>query len=168
MRPREEGADVRVAVIAVGKIREKFWLEALREYEKRLSAYVDLEMMEVADESDRDEMSPTEVDALLSREADRIERWLRPRDGVIVLDIDGEALSSEAWSERYDRICTAGHGRLVFVVGGSRGLHPRIKRRAVFRWSFGPITLPHALARIVLLEQLYRGIRILRGEPYHK
>ncbi|WP_206885525.1 23S rRNA (pseudouridine(1915)-N(3))-methyltransferase RlmH [Alicyclobacillus mali (ex Roth et al. 2021)] len=159
---------MRVAVIAVGKIREKFWLEALREYEKRLSAYVDLEMMEVADESDRDEMSPTEVDALLSREADRIERWLRPRDGVIVLDIDGEALSSEAWSERYDRICTAGHGRLVFVVGGSRGLHPRIKRRAVFRWSFGPITLPHALARIVLLEQLYRGIRILRGEPYHK
>ncbi|WP_067851455.1 23S rRNA (pseudouridine(1915)-N(3))-methyltransferase RlmH [Alicyclobacillus mali (ex Roth et al. 2021)] len=159
---------MRVAVIAVGKIREKFWLEALREYEKRLSAYVDLEMMEVADESDRDEMSPTEVDALLSREADRIERWLRPRDGVIVLDIVGEALSSEAWSERYDRICTAGHGRLVFVVGGSRGLHPRIKRRAVFRWSFGPITLPHALARIVLLEQLYRGIRILRGEPYHK
>ncbi|MBF8376690.1 23S rRNA (pseudouridine(1915)-N(3))-methyltransferase RlmH [Alicyclobacillus mali] len=159
---------MRIAVIAVGKIREKFWLEALREYEKRLSAYVDLEMMEVADESDRDEMSPTEVDALLSREADRIERWLRPRDGVIVLDIDGEALSSEAWSERYDRICTAGHGRLVFVVGGSRGLHPRIKRRAVFRWSFGPITLPHALARIVLLEQLYRGIRILRGEPYHK
>ncbi|MCL6488593.1 MAG: 23S rRNA (pseudouridine(1915)-N(3))-methyltransferase RlmH [Alicyclobacillus mali] len=159
---------MRVAVIAVGRIREKFWLEALREYEKRLSAYVDLEMMEVADESDRDEMSPTEVEALLSREADRIERWLRPRDGVIVLDIDGEALSSEAWSERYDRICTAGHGRLVFVVGGSRGLHPRIKRRAVFRWSFGPITLPHALARIVLLEQLYRGIRILRGEPYHK
>ncbi|WP_206831308.1 23S rRNA (pseudouridine(1915)-N(3))-methyltransferase RlmH [Alicyclobacillus fructus] len=159
---------MRIAVVAVGKIRETFWLEALREYEKRLSAYVDLEMVEVPDEPDSDRMSPGEVEAMLQREAERIEQRLRPRDGVIALDIAGEPLSSEAWSERYDRLCAAGYGRLVFVIGGSRGLHPRIKRRAALRWSFGPITLPHALARVVLLEQLYCGIRILRGEPYHK
>jgi 23S rRNA (pseudouridine1915-N3)-methyltransferase len=77
-------------------------------------------------------------------------------------------LDSEAWSRRYEQLTAGGFGRLVFVVGGSYGVAPRLMQQAILRWSFGPLTLPHQLARVVLLEQLYRGIRIMRGEPYHK
>ncbi|EJY56764.1 hypothetical protein URH17368_0729 [Alicyclobacillus hesperidum URH17-3-68] len=159
---------MQVAVIAVGKVKERYWLEALREYEKRLSAYVELTMHEVPDEPVPERMSEADRQQALAREADRIEKLLRPRDGVIVLDIGGKQLSSDGWSQAYADLQAQGYGRLAFVIGGSCGVHDRLRKQATMRWSFGPITLPHQLARVVLLEQLYRGIRIMRGEPYHK
>jgi 23S rRNA (pseudouridine1915-N3)-methyltransferase len=84
------------------------------------------------------------------------------------LDIAGKQFTSEEWSAQYEKLANGGYGRLVFILGGSFGLAPDILSKANIRWSFGPITLPHQLARVVLLEQLYRGIRIARGEPYHK
>ncbi|MFD1675968.1 23S rRNA (pseudouridine(1915)-N(3))-methyltransferase RlmH [Alicyclobacillus fodiniaquatilis] len=157
-----------VEVIAVGKLKEKYWVEALREYEKRLSAYVTLNIHEVPDEPAAETLSDAERLLVLRREADRMEKLLRPRDGIVLMDIQGKAMSSEVWSDTYAGLLGEGFGRLVFVIGGSNGVHPDLRKRARVRWSFGPLTLPHQLARVVLLEQLYRGIRIMRGEPYHK
>lgn len=157
-----------VEMIAVGKLKERYWTDAMKEYQKRLSAYVTLTLHEVADEQAPESMSDAERMQVLEREAYRIEKLLRPRDGIVLLDIDGKALSSTRWSETYASLLEEGFGRLVFIVGGSNGVHPTLRDKARFRWSFGPLTLPHQLARVVLLEQLYRGIRIMRGEPYHK
>lgn len=159
---------MQVAVIAVGKIKERYWTEALQEYEKRLSAYMDLTIHEVPDEAAPENMSDAERTQVLRREADKVEKLLRQRDGIILLDIGGKSLSSEAWSQTFDALQGEGFGRLVFIIGGSNGIHPDLRAKARLRWSFGAITLPHQLARVVLLEQLYRGVRILRGEPYHK
>jgi len=159
---------VQIAVIGVGKLKEKFWREALAEYAKRLSGYVQLELLEVADEPAAEELNDAGRRRVLQVEAERIAKLLRDRDGIIALDIHGKMLDSIAWSQQYDQLCGAGYGRLVFVIGGSNGLHHTLLQRAAFRWSFGAMTLPHQLARVVLLEQMYRGIRIGRGEPYHK
>jgi 23S rRNA (pseudouridine1915-N3)-methyltransferase len=159
---------MQVAVIAVGKIRESYWREALAEYVKRLSAYVQLDMVEVADEPCPEKISNAEREKVLGVESDRILRHLRDRDAVILLDIAGQPWSSEEWSGQFAELSASGYGRLVFVIGGSLGVHADVRKRATLRWSLGRVTLPHAMARVVLLEQLYRGIRILRGEPYHK
>lgn len=159
---------MQIAVITVGKLKEKYWKEALAEYTKRLSGYVNLDLHEVPDEPVPDTSSVADVERIVRAEGGRISKLLRDRDGIVALDLAGKALTSEAWAQEYGKLESAGYGRLVFVVGGSHGLSLDILQRAVLRWSFGPITLPHQLARVVLLEQLYRGIRILRGEPYHK
>jgi 23S rRNA (pseudouridine1915-N3)-methyltransferase len=159
---------VQILVLAVGKIKEKYWREALAEYGKRLSGYVKLEIVEVADEPTPDNPSEAERQQILRAEAARMEKYLRDRDAIVALDIRGKALSSEEWSQTYEQLSAGGYGRIVFIIGGSLGLDKALLQRAVVKWSFGPITLPHQLARVVLLEQIYRGIRIARGEPYHK
>lgn len=159
---------MQLLIVSVGKLKERYWQEALAEYAKRLSGYVRLDLTEVADEPAPDNVSEATKLQILRQEGARIEKHLRDRDAVIALDIAGKPLTSEAWSEQYERLSGGGYGRLVFVVGGSFGLADEILQRAVVRWSFGPLTLPHQLARVVLLEQIYRGIRIAKGEPYHK
>lgn len=159
---------MQVVVIAVGKVKERYWREALAEYSKRLSGYVQFTIQEVADDPTPDNASEVVRQQILDAEATRIAKLLRDRDGVIALDIAGKMVSSEDWSANYERLSAAGFGRLVFLIGGSLGLADSLLRRAEFRWSFGPITLPHQLARVVMIEQLYRGIRIKNGEPYHK
>ncbi|MCL6516033.1 23S rRNA (pseudouridine(1915)-N(3))-methyltransferase RlmH [Alicyclobacillus sp.] len=159
---------MQVVLIAVGRLKERHWRDAQAEYAKRLSGAVQLEIREVDDEPAPDGAGEAIRMAALDREAARIERLLRERDGVIVLDIRGRMLSSEDWSREYTRLASEGFGRLVFVIGGSYGLHPRLADRAQLRWSFGPATFPHQLARIMTLEQIYRGIRIAQGAPYHK
>ncbi|WP_067930352.1 23S rRNA (pseudouridine(1915)-N(3))-methyltransferase RlmH [Alicyclobacillus kakegawensis] len=159
---------MQVTVIAVGKLKERYLREAQAEYGKRLSGYVQLRIEEVADEPAQESAGDGERLRVLRVEGERIARRLRERDAVVALDRGGEALSSEAWSRSYQRMAGGGYGRLVFLIGGSYGLDASLLKRAELCWSFGPLTLPHQLARIVLLEQLYRGIRIARGEPYHK
>jgi 23S rRNA (pseudouridine1915-N3)-methyltransferase len=159
---------MQLTVIAVGKLKERYWQEALAEYAKRLSGYVRIEVLEVQDEPASENVSEATRQQILRLEAAKVEKLLRDRDAVIALDISGTQLTSEAWSAQYQRLEGGGYGRLVFVMGGSFGLSDQLLQRAVFRWSFGPITLPHQLARVVLVEQIYRGIRIAKGEPYHK
>lgn len=159
---------MQIIVMAVGKAKEKYWREALAEYAKRLSAYVRLDVVEVEDEAVPENASVADHQRILRVEADRLRRHLRDRDAIIALDRAGHAYDSEAWSREYDRLCGASYGRLVFIIGGSLGLDGTLLADAAVRWSFGPLTLPHQLARVVLLEQLYRGIRISRGEPYHR
>lgn len=156
---------MRYAVVAVGKLKEKFWVQACAEYVKRLGAYAKVEMREVAD---IDPARAGGVEASRAREGQEILVAIPARSHVILLAIDGKQRSSEQFSAHLDELALRGKSDLSFVIGGSDGVSPEVRARANETFSFGPITLPHNLARVVLLEQLYRACKISRGEPYHK
>lgn len=156
---------MRYAVVAVGKLKEKFWVQACAEYVKRLGAYAKVEMREVAD---IDPARAGGVEASRAREGQEILAAIPARSHVILLAIDGKQRSSEQFSAHLDELALRGESDLTFVIGGSDGVSPEVRARANETFSFGPITLPHNLARVVLLEQLYRACKISRGEPYHK
>lgn len=156
---------MRYAVVAVGKLKEKFWVQACAEYVKRLGAYAKVEMREVAD---IDPARAGGVEASRAREGQEILAAIPARSHVILLAIDGKKRSSEQFSAHLDELALRGKSDLTFVIGGSDGVSPEVRARANETFSFGPITLPHNLARVVLLEQLYRACKISRGEPYHK
>lgn len=156
---------MRYAVVAVGKLKEKFWVQACAEYVKRLGAYAKVEMREVAD---IDPARAGGVEASRAREGQEILAAIPARSYVILLAIDGKQRSSEQFSAHLDELALRGKSDLTFVIGGSDGVSPEVRARANETFSFGPITLPHNLARVVLLEQLYRACKISRGEPYHK
>ncbi|MGN0302535.1 MAG: 23S rRNA (pseudouridine(1915)-N(3))-methyltransferase RlmH [Anaerotardibacter sp.] len=142
-------------IVAVGKLKEKFWKDACQEYLKRLGAYAKVSVCELPDSNKE-------------KEAAAILEVLPDKDPVLLLDIKGKEVSSEQLSEKIDSYSLYGTSHLVFVIGGSDGVTKEIKERASERISFGPITLPHNLARVVLLEQIYRAFKISRKEPYHK
>jgi 23S rRNA (pseudouridine1915-N3)-methyltransferase len=157
-----------ITIIAVGKLKEKYWTQAVAEYTKRLSAYAKVRIVEVADESAPDSLSPAEEDAVKEKEAARILTHIKERDYVVALAIEGKTFSSEEWAHEMGRLTTRGYSSFSFVIGGSLGLHPSVLARANLNLSFSRLTFPHQMVRVMLLEQLYRGFRILRGEPYHK
>ncbi len=154
-----------IKIIAVGKLKERFWVEAAMEYLKRLKAYATVEVIEVAD------VNPAHVSGdaqAREREAEGILKALSEKDHVVLLAIKARELSSEDLADHLEDLALQGHSDVAFVIGGSTGVSDRVKAKAHEAVSFGPITLPHNLARIVLLEQLYRSFKIIRGEPYHK
>lgn len=146
---------LKITVIAVGKLKEHFWRDACAEYSKRLGGYCNLAVREIPD-SNREQEGVQVLEALPESAT------------IIVLDIQGKETSSEALASRIERYTVEGVSHLVFVIGGSDGLTNAVKERASLRMSFGPITLPHNLARVVLLEQVYRAFKIIKREPYHK
>lgn len=159
---------MRITLIAVGKIKEKFYTEALSEYSKRLSKYVKLEVIEVADEKTPDQTSEREKSQILDKEAQRILAKLPNGAYVIPLAIEGKMLSSEGLSDKLAELGLQGDSHVAFIIGGSLGLADSILERADFKLSFSKMTFPHQLMRVILLEQVYRVFRIMRGEPYHK
>lgn len=159
---------MKITVIAVGKVKEKFFREAIAEYEKRLGRYCKLEIREAADEKTPDGASETQREQILLREGERIQRFLPEDAYVVTLEIEGRKFTSEAFAGEIERLGVSGVGHIVFVIGGSLGLHNVIKRRADLAVSFSDMTFPHQLMRVVLLEQIYRAYRIINGEPYHK
>lgn len=159
---------MKITVIAVGKVKEKFFREAVAEYEKRLGRYCKLEIREAADERTPDGASETQREQILLREGERILRFLPEDAYVVTLEIEGRKFTSEAFAGEIERLGVSGVGHIVFVIGGSLGLHNTIKRRADLAVSFSDMTFPHQLMRVVLLEQIYRAFRIINGEPYHK
>ncbi len=156
-----------ITLIAVGKIKESFFRDAVTEYAKRLSRYCRLEIAEVADEKTPETASDAQADAIRGKEGERILAKIKEGDTVVALDIRGKEKSSEAFAEDIARYQMGG-SRVVFVIGGSLGLSPAVLQRADAKLSFSPMTFPHQLMRVIFLEQLYRGFRILKGEPYHK
>lgn len=155
---------MRLTVIAVGRLKERYWKDASDEYLKRLRPYADMRVVEVPD---RDPAKGGEARAVADEGTDVLAA-LRPGDHVIALEIGGEQLDSVAFSKHLSALALDGRSSVAFLVGGSHGLAPEVLARADERLSFGPMTLPHNLARVVLLEQVYRAFRIARGEPYHK
>jgi 23S rRNA (pseudouridine1915-N3)-methyltransferase len=155
----------RIDIIAVGKLKEEYWVAACAEYRKRLGRYATLTVSEVPDRAER---TSDDAALVLRTEAAHLRRKLAPGARVIVLDSGGRQFTSEQLADLLRDAQDQGTGRLSFVIGGSRGVDDEIKREADLLLSFGAITLPHNLARVVLLEQLYRAFRIITGEPYHK
>ena len=154
-----------VKVIAVGRLKEKFWAEACAEYLKRLKSYAFVEVVEVAD---IDPATCGGPHVAMEREGDAILRAIPEFSYVVLLDIQGKLMSSEAMASQVEILTLEGTSEVVFVVGGSCGVSEAVKQRANEKWSFGRITLPHNLARVVLLEQIYRVFKIIKKEPYHK
>ncbi len=155
-------------LIAVGKVKEPYLRAGIAEYLKRLQAYGRVQVVEVREEPYRDPLTPAEVARVLAREGSRLLAALPARAACIVLDVAGEPLSSEELARRLADFGTAGRSEVAFVVGGSLGLDEAVKGRADLRLSLSRMTFPHQLVRLILLEQLYRALSILRGEPYHK
>lgn len=154
-----------ITVIAVGKLKEKFWTEACAEYLKRLQAYAKVVVREIPDV---DAGKAGGIQGALEKEAAAICAAIPERAQVILLAIDGRQRTSEQCAARLDALALEGKSDLVFVIGGSDGVAQSVRTRANETLSFGAITLPHNLARVVLLEQIYRAFKISRGEPYHK
>lgn len=155
---------MRITVVAVGKLKERFYKDACDEYVRRLGRYATLSVVEVAD---RDHEALGDVRALAEEGVSVLKR-IPERDRVVLLDREGVPTSSERLAERLAEWGVSGESDITFVLGGSVGASPEVIARADERISFGPLTLPHNLARVVLLEQIYRAFRINRGEPYHK
>lgn len=159
---------MKITIIAVGKLKEKYWKQAIAEYEKRLSAYTKIEIIEVPDEKAPENMSDKEIEQVKEKEGQRILAKVKPQSTVITLEIQGKMLSSEAMAKEIDQRMTQGASDFTFIIGGSNGLHQDVMNRSNFALSFSKMTFPHQMMRVVLLEQVYRAFKINRGEAYHK
>lgn len=159
---------MKITILAVGKIKEKYFSSAIQEYGKRLSRYCKLEILEVPDEKTPDHASEHEEDLIRAKEGERLRRYIRDGMYVIALAIDGRQTSSEGFADKLQKLCVSGQSHIVFVIGGSIGLDREILQEADETLSFSQMTFPHQLMRVVLLEQVYRAYRIIQGEPYHK
>lgn len=158
----------KVTILCVGKLKEKFYLDAVAEYSKRLQRHCRLEILELPEQRLPDAPAQGEIDAALEREAAAIREKLPKGCALVAMCIEGQLLSSEALSRRVMRFSLEGKSHLVFLIGGSFGLHPSLKAQADLRLSMSPMTFPHHLARVMLLEQLYRAYQIQEGTRYHK
>lgn len=159
---------MKITVLAVGKIREKYLQDAIAEYRKRLSKCCKLEIIEVADEKVPEQASTAMEERIRDKEAKRLLKYVKRDDYVITLEIQGKMLTSEELADKVDQLGIQGKSRICFVIGGSIGLGREIRERADYALSFSKMTFPHPLMRVILLEQVYRGYRIINGEPYHK
>ena len=159
---------MKITIVCVGKIKEKFYRDALAEYTKRLSRYCSLTITEVADEKTKEQASETECAIIKDREGERILKSIRDDGYVIALAIDGKILDSVELSEKIDKLGLSGKSNVYFVIGGSLGLSDAVMKRADYKLSFSRMTFPHQLMRVILLEQIYRSYRIIKHEPYHK
>lgn len=155
-------------IFCVGKIKEKYYTDAVKEYVKRLSRYAKITVVEVADEKTPDGASAAEEDQIREKEAKRLLSSIRDNVYVIALDLKGKEYDSVAFSGHLDSLMTRGNSHIGFVIGGSLGLHPSVLARADESICFSKMTFPHQLMRVILCEQLYRANRIRNHEPYHK
>ncbi|MBD8497880.1 MULTISPECIES: 23S rRNA (pseudouridine(1915)-N(3))-methyltransferase RlmH [Paenibacillus] len=157
-----------IQLISVGKLKEKYLVQGIAEYSKRLAPYVKFQVTELSDEQAPEKMSDAEVEQVKDREGERILAQVKPDAHVVALAINGQLWSSEDLAAHIDKLGTYGTSHVVFIIGGSNGLSDAVLRRAQTKLSFGRMTLPHQLMRLVLVEQIYRAVKINRGEPYHK
>ena len=159
---------MKITLLTVGKIKEKYFTMAIDEYSKRLSRYCKLEIIEVPDEKTPDGASDTEEDMIRDKEGKKILKALKEDSYVVTLEIEGKMLDSVELSQKINQIGVSGKSHITFIIGGSLGLSDEVKSKADYKLSFSKMTFPHQLMRVVLLEQIYRSYRILGNEPYHK
>ncbi|WP_309090508.1 23S rRNA (pseudouridine(1915)-N(3))-methyltransferase RlmH [Domibacillus sp.] len=157
-----------ISIITVGKLKEKYLKQGIDEYVKRLSAYAKIDIIEVSDEKAPEILSDAEMKQVKEKESERILAKIGQDTYVIALAINGKMKSSEQLAADLDKLATYGKSKIAFVIGGSLGLSDAVLKRADDKLSFSPMTFPHQLMRLVLVEQVYRSFRINRGEPYHK
>ena len=159
---------MKITIITVGKIKEKYLKDAIVEYSKRLSKYCKLEIVEVADEKTPDNASEVVEDSIRAKEAERILKYVKDDAYIITLEIQGKQLTSEELADKIDKLGVQGTSHIIFIIGGSIGLGEAVLKKSNYALSFSRMTFPHQLMRVILLEQIYRSYRIINGEPYHK
>lgn len=157
-----------ITILSVGQIKEKYFRDAVAEYQKRLGRYCRLTMLEVADEKTIEAPSFAQLSMIQKKEGARLLSHIRDTDYCITLEINGDAPDSVALSKKLEALGLQGKSSLVFVIGGSLGLDEAVRKRSDYALSFSAMTFPHQLMRVILLEQIYRSFRIMRHEPYHK
>ena len=157
-----------IKIITVGKLKEKYLKMGIDEYTKRLGAYCKIALIEVPDEKAPEKLSEAEMLQVKEKEGERILAKIPENAYVFALAIEGKQRTSEEFSKEIEQLGIQGKSNLVFVIGGSLGLSQAVMKRSNTPISFGKMTLPHQLMRLVLVEQVYRGFRIMKGEPYHK
>jgi len=162
------GKKMKITCVTVGKVKEKFYRQAIDEFGKRLQKYCTLDIIEVADEKTPDKASEKLELQIKELEGRRILKHIRDNDYVIALAIEGEMLDSVNLSKKIEELGVSGTSSIVFVIGGSLGLSGEVMNRSDYQLSFSRLTFPHQLMRVILLEQVYRGFRIATGAPYHK
>ena len=159
---------MKTKIACVGKIKERFYSEAIKEYSKRLAAYTNLEIVEVADEKTPDKASEAINRQIKEKEGSRLLAKIKEQEYVILLDLRGQMYSSEEMSHQLSQAMLSGKSDFTFVIGGSLGVSEAVKQRANEVWCFSKMTFPHQLMRVILLEQIYRAFKIMYHEPYHK
>ena len=159
---------MKIKLICVGKVKEKFYVDAIKEYSKRLGAYTTLEIIEVPDEKTPDKASEAINLQIKEKEGNAILSKVKQNDFVMLLDVKGKMYSSEELSELIENYMVDGKSEFVFIIGGSLGVSQQVKQRANTLISFSKMTFPHQLMRVIFLEQIYRSFKIMKNEPYHK
>lgn len=157
-----------IAIICIGKLKEKYWTQAVEEYSKRLRGYCSLEVVELKESRLPDKAGPAEELAVKEAEGREILKRIKDNMYVITLEVKGKMLSSEKLAEKIEGLGLSGDSNIAFVIGGSLGLSEEVSRRADFKLSFSEMTFPHQMMRVILLEQVYRSFKIMRNETYHK
>jgi len=159
---------MKITIACVGRLKERFYTDAAAEYLKRLQPYADISVSEIADEKAPEKLSDAEIAQIKEKEGDRLLKAIPTGAYAVALAINGAKVTSEQLSVRIDSLMTNGQSHIVFIIGGSLGLSPRVLARADYKLSFSDMTFPHQLMRVILLEQIYRAFKIMRNEPYHK
>ncbi|MGV3083206.1 23S rRNA (pseudouridine(1915)-N(3))-methyltransferase RlmH [Enterococcus dispar] len=159
---------MQIRIIAVGKLKEKYLVQGIKEYMKRLGGYTKIELIEVADEKAPENLSAAQMQQVKDKEGERILAKIKEKDYVFALAIEGKNPTSEAFAKQMAQLMVQGKSNFVFVIGGSLGLSTAVMKRSNAAISFGKMTYPHQLMRLILVEQIYRAFRINHGEPYHK
>lgn len=159
---------MKITVLTVGKIKEKYFISAVQEYSKRLSRYCKLEIIEVIDEKTLDNASAKEEQLIRIKEGERLKKYIKDDAYVIALAINGKQISSEEFADKIDKFGINGTSHIIFIIGGSIGLDDEILKNADEKLSFSMMTFPHQMMRVILLEQIYRAYKIIKKEPYHK
>lgn len=159
---------LRIRILAVGRCKERFYAETCREYEKRLSRFAKLEIIEIPDERAPDSLSPAQIEQVKEAEGIRLLNRLAPEEHVIALNLDGAQYGSEAWAKHWQECMNLGKSRFAFVIGGSHGLSQQVLSQCQEKLCFSQFTFCHQLMRVILLEQIYRSMKINAGESYHK
>lgn len=159
---------MKITLITVGKLKEKYLVMAVDEYKKRLSRYCNLEIIELSDEKAPENLSSAQEEEVKNKEGQRILKQIKASTYVIALAIEGEQKASEELASHIEKLGTQGHSHITFIIGGSLGLSNEVLSNCQEKLSFSKMTFPHQLMRVILLEQVYRCFRIINGEPYHK
>ncbi|MDF7682814.1 23S rRNA (pseudouridine(1915)-N(3))-methyltransferase RlmH [Lactobacillus sp. ESL0679] len=157
-----------IKIVCVGKLKEKYFKDAIAEYQKRLRRFAKVQLVQVADEKAPEKFSQAEQEQVKEIEGQRILSKIKDKEYVYVTAIKGKERTSEEFASELENLTTYGHSDITFVIGGSLGTSPAVNRRADDLLSFGKLTMPHQLMRVVLIEQIYRGFMINSGSPYHK
>lgn len=159
---------MKLTVITVGKLKEKYWVDAVKEYKKRISKYAKIELIEVADEKEPNNASEKDIEMIKDKEGERILSKIKDSQHVVTLEIEGKEYTSESLAKQYQTWMNTGKSDVVFVIGGSNGIGREVKKRSNQEISFGSLTYPHQMMKVMILEQLFRVNKILRNENYHK